>query len=126
MCEEVSRMKRLSGLVLAVAMVLGATPSYAQVSGGVLGGANFSKASISGEDSTGVETEYQTGLIVGAFLNLPVSSTVAIMPEVAYSQKHFRLNFSDGGDTFSQKIAVDFLSVPVLFKFGAQEGGFYV
>jgi hypothetical protein len=119
-------MKRLSGLMLAVAIVLGATPGYAQVSGGVLGGVNFSKASISGEDATGIDTEFQTGLIVGGFFNLPVSSTVSIMPEVAYSQKHSKLVFSEDGDEFSQKLAVDFLSIPVLFKFGAQEGGFYV
>ena len=118
-------MKRLSGLVLAVAIVLGATPSYAQVSGGVLGGVNFSKGNVSGEDATGVETEFQTGLIVGGFLNLPLSSTVSIMPEVAYSQKPFKLVFADGSDEFSQKIVADFLSIPVLFKFGPQEGGFY-
>ena len=46
------------------------------------------------------------------------------MPEVAYSQKHSKLR--DAGDSFSQTLAADFLSVPVLFKFGAQEGGFYV
>ena len=119
-------MKRLSGLLVAVAIVLGATPSYAQVGGGILGGVNFGKASISGEDATEAETEYQTGLIVGGFLNLPLSSTVSLMPEVAYSQKHSKLVFDDGVDEFSQRLAFDFLAVPVLFKFGAPEGGFYV
>ncbi len=116
-------MKRLSGLVLAAAIVLGATPSYAQVSGGILGGANFAKLDFSGEDSTGIESDYKTGLIVGAFVNLPLGGSVALMPEFSYSQKHSKL--SDESDTFTQTIAADFVSVPVLFKFGPPEGGVY-
>ena len=118
-------MKRLSGLVVAVALVLGATPSYAQTGGGLLGGVNFTKVSLSGVDTTGFDSEFGNGLVFGGFLTVPVSSTVAIMPEVAYSQKHFKLTGADGGDTFSQKLEVDFISVPVLFKIGPQTGGFY-
>ena len=118
-------MKRLSGLVVAVALVLGATPSYAQTGGGLLGGVNFTNFKLSGVDTAGAEAKSQTGLIVGGFLTVPVSSTVTIMPEVAYSQKHFKLEGADDGGTFSQKIEVDFISVPVLFKVGPQAGGFY-
>ena len=119
-------MKSLTGVVLAMSFVLGAAPSYAQVGGGVLGGANFSKGKISGQDAEGVETKSQTGLIVGGFLTVPLGSSVTMMPEVAYSRKPFKIEFSDGVDSFSQKIKLDFISIPVLFKFGPQGGGFYV
>lgn len=118
-------MKSLTGVGLAVCLVLGAAPSYAQVGGGVLGGANFSKASISGEDTEGAETKFQTGLIIGGFLSVPLGSSVTVMPEVAYSQKPFKIEFSDGVDSFSQKIKAEFISIPVLFKFGPQGGSFY-
>lgn len=117
-------MKTLIG-ALAVTLVLGASPSYAQVGGGVLGGANFSKASVSGDDTEGAETKFQTGFIVGGFVNMPLGGGVSLMPEVAYSQKPFKLRFSDVEGSFSQKIALDFISVPVLFKFGPQGSGFY-
>ena len=118
-------MKISTGVVLAVALMLGAAPSYAQVGGGVLGGANFSKAGISGDDATNVETTSQTGLVIGGFIVAPLGSSLALMPEFTYSQKPFKLQFTDGTDSFSQKISADFISIPLLFKVGPQAGGGY-
>src|SRR5688572_24743485 len=60
------------------------------VSGGVLGAANFSKFKITENNPTNIEYDTKTGWAVGGWLNLPVSSTFSIEPQLMYSTYQYR------------------------------------
>jgi hypothetical protein len=115
--------------VFGLFMLAGFSQSAAaqQLGGGVAVGVNVHKARLSGPETEGVDTHSKNGLLIGGFVSLPIAPAIAIMPEVLYSQKHTGLQQSEGALRFSQRLAVDFIQIPVLFKFTPAGGrGFYV
>ena len=107
---------RLSVTVLALAIVMVASPSYAQVTGGVKVGVNFADLSIEGDDEID-NFDKKTGLVIGAFAEMPVAPQLSIQPEVLFSQKGAKVE--EGSDEF--KIKLSQLQIPILLKarFGA-------
>lgn len=100
--------KWFPALVLALFAVT-ASPAWAQGGGGVLIGANFATIEFSGSDEN---WDRRTGLVGGAFVTLPLSSSFSVQPEVLYSQKGAKAK--EGGDEIT--LELDYLDIPVLAR----------
>jgi hypothetical protein len=81
---------------------------------GVVVGANLSSGRLTGTDATGISTGNKAGVFVGVLALVPITSVVAIQPEVAYSQRHFSV--SDTVGSFSATEKWDWIEVPVLAR----------
>lgn len=102
------RITAFMALCLAISF---SNPAAAQdaVKTGAKGGLNF--ATISGGDF-----DTRTGFVVGGFAKFDIpDSPLAIQPEALYSQQ--------GGESNGNEIRLDYLKVPVLFKFGLSSSG---
>ncbi len=62
---------------------------------------------------------YVPGFQVGAFMDFPLSSQVALAPEVMYSQKGAKYTATIGANTGEVKSKIGYIDVPVLLKFNA-------
>lgn len=82
-----------------------------------------------------VDSDYRTGLNFGAFASISISATVAIQPEVVFSQRGARNAaydydaFPQDGDGpplgvyLSEKTSHDYLEIPVLLKLSPAPAG---
>jgi hypothetical protein len=103
-------MKRKFIAILSLLTVLFAGSLNAQdaVKTGAKGGLNFATISDGGFDT-------RTGFVVGGFAKFGIpDSPLSIQPEAMYSQQ--------GGERNGNQVRVDYLQVPVLFKFALLEG----
>ncbi len=104
-------------LGIAALCVIMVPPAFAQKSSGmtigVMAGANYTKASLDPEE-TGVDYEYKTGWLVGAFLGIPVNSMISIEPQVFYSQKGTKISATQGSG--EAEIKLGYVEVPLLLK----------
>jgi hypothetical protein len=113
-------MKTCRGIVFGVCALLVSVfvpPAFAAdppPTGGVELGVNVNSERLSGSKVNGVDNGSKAGVYGGAFITIPVGSTVAIQPEAAYSQRHFTLSAED--HSFSATEALDFVEIPVLAK----------
>jgi hypothetical protein len=113
--------------VCLVLLSIAVQPAQAQVSGGVEGGINISKLSFTGSDAEGFKGGFKAGAIVGGFVSAPINKMIAIMPEVAWAQKHSKLSGSEGSSRFEQTVKLDVVEIPILVKVApANAQGFYV
>ena len=103
----------LAGLLLAV---LGAGAAQAQgVHAGLEAGANFNN--FIGADASSLGS-YKLGLVGGGFLDLELSKSFSIRPEILYEQKG--VHFSQ----FSESTVDDYIEVPILLKLSLGTPGF--
>jgi hypothetical protein len=107
----------LAALALATVTAAGAAAQDDGAAFGLKGG--LSLASFRG-DGASYESRDQvldpgrrTGIVVGAFVALPVGRTVAIQPEALYVQKGATYTAAPGAELLYQ---VDYLEVPLLLK----------
>lgn len=84
---------------------------YYQVRVGLTGGLNF--ANTVSSDNPDFSTDTKTGFNAGLFVDIPIAYPLSIVPEVLYSQKGYRANFTDGSH-FAQR--ANFVDVPILLK----------
>jgi hypothetical protein len=113
-------MKSRVGAVLAAMamMVAVASPTYAQgITGGVKVGVNFADLSLDGPDDVelgelGDMLGNRTGLVAGAFVDVPVTPQVSFSPEVLFTQKGAKTEILDNSVAFE----VTQFQVPLLFK----------
>jgi hypothetical protein len=104
--------------ILAVA----AAPTFAQVSGAVKVGANFSKITIE-EDGEDFSSDLKPGVVVGVAVEVPIAPMFSFQPEFLYAQKGGKNgDFTDNDPDFEAKVSVDMFQIPLLFKAGATEG----
>ncbi len=109
-----------SAVFLVAMLVVFAGPSVAQpVTGGVKVGANFSRI-VFGDDDDGV-LDYKTGLVIGAFANVPFTELFTFQPEFLYSMKGAKEEFV-GGDEIRTNLG--FLQFPLLFRANLLVGSF--
>ena len=104
-------MKRLTILFVTLTLTLLAGTATAQdaVKTGAKGGLNFATIS-SGDFDT------RTGFVIGGFAKFGIpDSPLSIQPEALYSQQ--------GGEQDGNQVRVDYLQVPVLFKFAMSQAG---
>jgi hypothetical protein len=96
-------------LILILAMAFAVTANAQGTVFGIKAGVNF--ANISGDDTDGLSS--LTGFVGGGFVDIPMSPTISIQPEVFYSQKGAKID--DLGTDVSIKL--DYIDIPVLFKY---------
>src|SRR5687767_11668573 len=98
----------ISGLMLCAPLSAQITPTF-----GIEGGLNFSKINLEASGVT-VSFKSRTGFAVGAFLQAPLGPSLTLEPHVLYSQQGTK--FDDGGSA-SATIKLDYIHIPVLFKY---------
>lgn len=112
--------------ILAALCVIGLMPVDALAQGsalGLKGGLNLSSVSVEDPANPDLETESQTGLVLGAFLECGGESWFALQGEVNYSQNGAKVR---GGSSVS-RIDLDYIRVPVLImaRIGPEDRNLY-
>jgi hypothetical protein len=103
-------MKTFSIFLILIMTLAFAVAANAEGSGfGLKAGVNF--ANISGDDTD--ELNSLTGFVGGLFMDIPMSPTISIQPEIFYSQKGAK--FTELNTDVSIKL--DYVDIPVLFKY---------
>ncbi|MCX2743971.1 porin family protein [Mangrovivirga sp. M17] len=99
-----NKFRILTGIIFLFATVISFQGKAQDIGIGVKGGMNFATI----ESSTSFDN--RTGYQVGAFFRFGNSSRLAVQTEVLYNTK--------GAEFQNEEIKLDYLSVPVLVKFG--------
>jgi hypothetical protein len=87
--------------------------SYAQMHAGLKAGLNI--ANLSGDDIESPDSK--TGFAFGGFFMYQFSPMFAIQPEAYYSMKGATDKMDIGGGTVDLTYTLDYIEIPVLFKF---------
>ena len=113
-------MKRLS-IFMFMSLALGlcvsgqdSTRTIPSIGGGLLGGGNYSRFKITDRGSVNIESDWKWGYVGGVFLNFPLSNGFSIEPQVLYSSVGSKVSLNNT-EILDQQL--NYLSVPVLFKF---------
>ncbi|WP_318308448.1 porin family protein [Flagellimonas crocea] len=102
------------GVLLAGLTTYGQNTNNVQL--GVRGGANFATVAGDGFDSP----DSRTSLYLGLLAEAPLTDHVSLQPEVFYSAQGF--DITDEPDSPDAQFKVDYIQVPVLFKFYIADG----
>ena len=114
---------RVAAILVALSAFT-AAPTFAQVTGAVKIGANWSKIKFE-EDGLNDDSDMKTGLVVGAAVNVPIAPMFSFQPEFLYSQKGGKNGaLTDDDPDFEARIKLDMFQIPLLLKVGATEGSF--
>lgn len=109
-------MKNLHQVVAFVLLTLGITQaSQAQESGaslGIKGGLNMSNLYTEDVDDQNV----LAGFNIGLFAQLPITSSLALQPEVNYTTKGAELQYNNAFAQGTGKFRLNYIEVPVLLK----------
>jgi len=99
-------------LVLTLVVIAFATGAFAQLSGGLKAGANFSnmKYKLDDEKETG---DMKVGFQVGGYLVATLSDNIALQPELYFS--------SMGSKEDDASLNLGYISVPVLLRYNINE-----
>lgn len=84
---------------------------------GIKGGMNVSSISDDGYD----DTKSKVGYYGGVFVNIPASESFSIQPEVIYSNLGSEVKGTGTvlGNSYSQKLNLNYITVPVMFQYKA-------
>lgn len=100
--------------LLLTAAVAVSTMSFAQQFG-AKAGMNVSSISNDGFD----DTKSKVGYYAGITMNVPVSESFSIQPEVLYNNLGAETKGTLLGNTYSRKLNLNYIAVPVMFQFKA-------
>lgn len=116
--EQLKRMLFAHGFGLALFFGLNGSEVQAQLfRGGIVVGSNFSQ--IEGDDISGFR---KIGLLVGVSSEILLSEQFFLNFDILYSQKGSRGTFEGDGSFLDKRIALDYLEIPVLFKYRDSKG----
>lgn len=103
-------------LVAALLFVVTAESAAAQMTLGLRAGATVSDLSL---DSEGIEPEFDSrrGFTIGAYLDMPLSGGLFFQPGIGFAQKGAKLNDEVDGEDVSLGINLDYIEVPLLFRY---------
>ena len=104
-------MKKLFTLLFLVCLF--STMSFAQMQAGLKAGVNISN--LSGDDAGSPDSK--TGFAFGGFFMYQFSPMFAIQPEAYYSMKGATDKMDFQGTTVDLTYTLDYIEIPVLFKF---------
>ena len=116
-------MKNLKLMSLTVAILLFATAAFSQtakakskngISGGLLGALNYSKFRM--KDAAAIDYKNDFGYAAGAYLNIPLTSTISFEPQAQFSWLGYTLNAGPTNPTQFDG-TLQYQSYPLLFKF---------
>lgn len=113
-------MKKKIQLLAAFVLVSGATitSGYAQTNDssnaqiGVKGGVNFSNMYVEDVDDNNVLTSFNAGF----YASIPLTSSIAIQPELLYSRKGAELEYNNLLAEGKAKFKLNYIEMPVLLK----------
>ena len=105
-----NKMKKLFAMSLLLLSTLGL---HAQ-SFGVKGG--FGYSTLNGAKIDGVDMKGRGGFYIGALAELPVTSYLALQPEVLYSQQGASWEVTRLGQTLSLRLKTSYINIPVMAK----------
>src|SRR6218665_679812 len=106
--------------VLLMAVLLsGGIYSQAQIKYGVKAGANFYKVTGDGAEDLEQSRKIKLGLSGGGFVNIGLSESFSVQPELLYSQEGNKQKEGDG----SLNLKLNYINIPVMFQYNAS--GFY-
>ena len=120
-----------NSLFLAVALLCAAAPTLSAQSFGLRIGLNATDAKVDIDDRE-IDTDGQTNLMLGAFLNLPIGTNVfSIQPEFNYLNRGFsydrEVDLAGQSIEFDRTLSYIDLGVLARLNFGTSDGlGFYV
>ena len=108
-------------LVVAFALCLAGQPAFAQLAfgGGAKGGVAFSKVSSDASDIQDLLNEQRFGVVIGAFLMIPLNDQFVIQPEVLFVQK----GASGSTEGIDLTFELDYVEIPILANFLFPTGG---
>jgi hypothetical protein len=86
---------------------------------GIKGGFNLSNVYDSQGDAFTADSK--VGLVLGAFVAIPIGRYLGIQPELLYSQKGFKGQGSLLGSSYELKRTSTYIDVPILFAFKPSE-----
>jgi outer membrane protein OmpA-like peptidoglycan-associated protein len=118
-------MKKLFLFVLGCCTVISSlyaqkiTKEHYTVSGGLLGGANFSKFRIPGNHDDAVDYDTKVGWAAGGWVNFPIANWLSIEPQVFYSIMRYRASTGSTSNLLLNTGRIGYVSVPLLVKFHA-------
>ncbi|MFY7811077.1 MAG: porin family protein [Flavobacterium sp.] len=107
--------KVILAVVCITTMVCQAQDKKEATKYGVKAGLNLSTVSI--ERSVSSEINNLAGLHIGFFAHVPLGSKVSFQPELLYSMKGFKENFSGGSTKYDATIKANYLSIPLMFQY---------
>lgn len=108
-------MKNLIKIIAALLITGGSwTTLEAQTNAqfGVKGGVNFSNMYTNDVDDENILTSFNAGL----YATLPITSFIAIQPEILYSRKGSELTYNNAFATGKAQFKLNYIEVPVLVK----------
>lgn len=108
-------MKTKNSMMLATALLLISSVSFAQLSVGLRQGIAATTFSDLGDiyDNSNIICSYTAG----AFLTLPVTSSLAVQPEINYVRKGRSNETDELNATFGTDFMLHYIQVPVLFQY---------
>lgn len=83
---------------------------------GVRGGLNLS-AIVKDDNAPDFNTKMKPGIQAGVYLQLPVTSSFSVQPEVLFSQKGYKADGSFLGTNYNYHVTTNYIDVPLLAKF---------
>jgi len=119
-------MKRLPTIVLALILILasdyGTSPAQGRTEWGLKFGLDFDKHIYTGGSSASHNSvNNRIGLAIGVFLTRYISDRVAFQPEFYYAirgfTKKYLYEYGVGYSSYEQKVRMDCLEMPLLWKF---------
>ena len=108
-------MKNLKRILAVVLVLAGATKIQAQENSpslGIKGGYNMSNLYTEDVDDQNV----LSGFNIGLFATLPLSSSVALQPELIYTTKGAELQYDNAFTAGTAKFRLNYVEVPLLIK----------
>jgi len=109
--------------VLVLFLVMTTTPSIAGVKFGVKGGLTLANIKSVPETFQGYKWETKQGLVGGVFAEIGLAGGFSLQPEVLYVQKGAKIPVSEGEITGTLKANIDYIEIPLLFKYNLISGG---
>ncbi len=83
---------------------------------GLRGGLNLA-AIVKDDDAPDFSSKMKAGVQAGVYLQLPLSTTFSVQPEVLFSQKGYGANGSFLGSNYKYRVTTNYIDVPLLAKF---------
>ncbi len=109
--------------VLVLFLVMTTTPSVAGVKFGVKGGITLADIKAVPDTFSGYKWENKTGLAGGISMELGLPKGFYLQPELLYVQKGAKISFSEEGVTGTIKTNINYIEIPLLFKYNLITGG---
>ena len=104
---------------LALAALL-AAPAVSAQTIGVKAGVQAANVSIDEDDVAlvpGEEKKARLGIVAGLTADLPITPSIALRPEVLYTQKGYQVTSEDNGVDGSATARIDYFEVPLLLAY---------